>query len=234
VSGWGDDLAEWWVGEVATDIGYAGEVLPMALDLLDPQPGESILELGCGEGRVMRRITDRGAVPIGCDLSHQLLTTAREAGAVVQGRLPSLAWCRDDAVDAVIVVLVLEHLADPAAVFAEAARVTRPGGRLAVVVNHPVLTSPGSAPIIDPDDDEVLWRWGDYFGSGHTTEPAGGGSIEFHHRSIADLLTTAASAGWSLERLVEAPVGEQRRGADPLLAAQADIPRLLGARWAHP
>jgi hypothetical protein len=37
-----------------------------------------------------------------------------------------------------------------------------------------------------------------------------------------------AQAGWSLETVVEAPLGDMD---DPLLHAQRFIPRLLGARW---
>ncbi|MDX1690856.1 MAG: methyltransferase domain-containing protein [Acidimicrobiia bacterium] len=234
MTGWGDDLADWWLGEIASDIGYAGEVLPMALGLLDPAAGETVLDVGCGEGRVMREIAARGATPIGVDLSFDLLGHAAESGPVVAARLPSLGFLGDGVVDAAVVVLVLEHLPEVAGLFAETARVVRSGGRLALVVNHPVLTAPDSGPIVDPDDDEVLWRWGDYFGSGSTVEPAGESSVAFHHRSTAALLTAAADAGWTLERLEEAPVGEQRRRADPLLDAQADVPRLLGARWRRP
>jgi hypothetical protein len=66
---------------------------------------------------------------------------------------------------------------------------------------------------------------------GASEEPAGEGSVTFHHRSLARLLTEAASAGWSLERLVEQGVGERRAAEDPLLAAQRQIPRFLAARW---
>jgi hypothetical protein len=107
----------------------------------------------------------------------------------------------------------------------------RPGGVLALVANHPAYTAPGSGPLVDTEDGEVLWRWGPYMEEGSSEEPAGGGSVVFHHRSLGVLLTTAAGAGWRLERLVEHGVGEQRAAEDPLLAAQQQIPRLLAVRW---
>jgi SAM-dependent methyltransferase len=231
VSGWGDELAAWWLEELASDTAYASEVVPLAIDLLRPQQGGRYLDLGCGQGRIMEALADRRAEGIGVDLSANLLGVARHWGPVVRASLPSLSWIVDGSVDGVITVLVLEHLDDVATFFAETSRVVRSGGVLALVVNHPVLTAPDSGPIIDPDDDEVLWRWGGYFESGFTEEPAGPGTIRFHHRSMGDLLTSAASSGWNLERLVEAPAGEERRGRDPLLAAQAQVPRLLGCRW---
>ena len=125
-------------------------------------------------------------------------------------------------------VLVLEHLTHPEPFFAETARVIAPHGWLVLIVNHPLWTPVGAGPFVDPTDGEVLWRWGEYLRRGFTDEPITEGSIRFHHRPLGDLLTVAADAGWLLEVLEERPVAH---GGDPLLAAQTQIPRLLGARW---
>src|SRR5690606_21433074 len=71
----------------------------------------------------------------------------------------------DDAVDGVVLVLVLEHIRDEEHVFAEAARVTRPGGVLAIAINHPVWTAPGSTPIQD-STGEITWRPAAHFSTG--------------------------------------------------------------------
>jgi len=232
VTGWGDDLAEWWLTEVRDDPAYELEVLPLALDLLAPEAGRTYVDLGCGEGGLMRRVRDAGATVIGVDLSARLVARAAVAGPVVVARLPELGFLRGASVDGVTTVLVLEHLEDPIALMAEAARFTRVGGVFVLIVNHPVLTAPGSAPVLDPDDGEALWRWGDYLGRGFTEEPAGGaGTIRFNHHPTGELLTAAADIGWSLERMVERGMAPERAHADPLLAAQQGIPRLLGVRW---
>jgi SAM-dependent methyltransferase len=232
VSGWNDDLAEWWLAEVQADPAYRLEVLPLAVDLLDPQPGARYLDLGCGEGGLLRSIVDAGAVGVGVDLSPRLAVAASRVAPAVVGRLPDVGFVRDASVDGVTTILVLEHLDDPGGLIAEAARVTRAGGVFVLVVNHPVLTAPGSAPVIDVDDGEALWRWGDYLGAGYTEEPAGdSGSIRFNHHTVGELMTLAAGHGWHLERLVERGIAPDRANADPLLAVQQGIPRLLGARW---
>ncbi|OFW66687.1 MAG: hypothetical protein A2Z12_08680 [Actinobacteria bacterium RBG_16_68_21] len=232
MSGWSDDLAEWWLAEVRGDPAYELEVLPLAMELLRPEPGRTYLDLGCGEGSLLRRVRAAGADALGVDLSARLAAAARAAAPTIVGRLPELSFVRDRAVDGVTTVLVLEHLDEPEILIAEAARVTVPGGVFALVVNHPVLTAPGSAPVVDPEDGEALWRWGDYLGSGFTEEPAGDhGSIRFHHRTIAQLLTSAAGHGWSLDVLIERGMDRERAHADPLLAVQRGIPRLLGVRW---
>jgi SAM-dependent methyltransferase len=231
---WDEGLAAWWLGEVAGDPSYAEEVVPLALETIRPEPGSRWLDLGCGEGQVMRALAGRGAGAVGCDASPRLAARAAAAGPVVIGHLPDLAWAADASFDGACAVLVVEHLRGLDRLLAECHRVVGPGGGLALVVNHPVITSVGSAPVVDPGDGEVLWRWGDYFGEGATTEPAGEGEIRFHHRSTARYLNAASQAGWRLERIIEQPVGEERARRDPLLALQTDIPRLMGIRWSRP
>lgn len=228
---WDDALADWWVREVAADPVYADEVVPLAMGMLEPHPGGRYLELGCGEGEVMRAIARSGGRAMGCDLSENLARRAAAAGPVVVCRLPDLSWLRDGCVDGACAVLVLEHLDRPEPLFAEAARIVRPGGVLALVANHPAYTAPGSGPLVDPEDGEVLWRWGPYMEEGWSEEPAGEGSVVFHHRTLGALLTAAAGAGWCLVRMVEHGVGDRRAAEDSLLAVQRQIPRLLAVRW---
>jgi len=46
--------------------------------LLDPQPGERILDLGCGTGHLTHRLADAGAEVVGIDQSDEMIETARE------------------------------------------------------------------------------------------------------------------------------------------------------------
>jgi SAM-dependent methyltransferase len=216
------DLTDWWLDEIASDPAYDEVVTPMLLDVLGPAPGKSYLDLGCGEGRVMRVLHSVGALPIGVELNLDLAETAAKTGPVVVGALPDIGFLRDGSVDGALCVLVMEHVEDHVRFLAEIARVVRPGGVLGLVMNHPFWTAPGSSPIGYPDG-EVLWRPGSYFERGTQLEPAGEQRIVFHHRTNGDLLEAAASAGWSLERLIEAPHHE--------LVDQAGIPRLLACRW---
>lgn len=212
------DLTSWWLDEIATDPAYREVVTPLLLEVLDPAPGRRYLDLGCGEGRVMRAAADGGAAVHGLDLSEEL---AARAGDAVVARLPGIPM-RDASYDGVYSVLTLEHLEDHATFFAETARVTRPDGVLAIVVNHPVWTAPESTPITD-SDGEVLWRPGSYFSTGHSEVSAGEANVVFHHRTMAALLTGAADAGWSLRQMLEQPHHD--------LDDQGGIPRLLACRW---
>lgn len=212
------ELGEWWIEELADDPAYETVITPLLLEVLAPEAASLYLDLGSGEGRVMRAVEATGARVVGVEWNERL---ARASAPVVVARLPELPVA-DRVADGVYAVLVLEHLADHSSFFAEAARVTKRGGVLAVAMNHPVWTAPGSTPVGDVDG-ETLWRPGKYFEPGDTDVPTRGHDVVFHHRSLADLLTTAASSGWALEAMIERPHHQPEE--------MPGVPRLLGSRW---
>lgn len=62
------------VGSFVAELGGA------AVDLLDPQAGERILDVGCGEGTLTRRIAERGATVVGIDSSPEMVEAAQASG----------------------------------------------------------------------------------------------------------------------------------------------------------
>ena len=51
-----------------------------ALDLLAPQPGETILDVGCGDGTLTLRIKEAGAEVVGIDNSLSMIGAAKAKG----------------------------------------------------------------------------------------------------------------------------------------------------------
>lgn len=225
-----DRLDRWWLEELATDPAYQEEIEPLLVSLLDPESGRLYLDLGCGEGRLLRAVSAFASRVIGCDLSVLLLKRARQHGPVVRAVLPSLDWLRAESIDGALVGLVLEHLEDETALFEQTARVVKPGGTLALVINHPVWTAPESSPVEDAGG-ETLWRPGRYFGRGHSDEPAGKRKVRFYHRTVADLFNAASRGGWDLQRMEERGISPEQVARIPDYAGQEHIPRLLGIRW---
>lgn len=124
-------------------------LLTVDLERLDVQPGQRVLDAGCGEGRHCFGCLSRGARAVGFDLDLSAMRDAskrlrREAAAVdsagemVQGNIFRLPF-EAATFDRVICSEVMEHVHDYEAAAAELARVTRPGGRLAVTI--PTATS---------------------------------------------------------------------------------------------
>jgi SAM-dependent methyltransferase len=105
--------------------GLAGGVL----ELLAAQPGESILDLGCGDGQLTARIAATGATVTGIDASPQMAAAARRRGIQVdEGNAESLPYA-DGGFDAVFSNATLHWVRDQEAMIAEVRRVLKPGGR---------------------------------------------------------------------------------------------------------
>jgi len=219
--------ADWWRTEVAGDDVFATDVMPLVDELVTVGQGPW-LDLGCGEGRVMRRL---GGDVVGCDVSGALLRTAAAWGPVVECRLPQLGWIRTAALAGAYAVLVLEHIADLDELLAQTHRVVRPGGWLVSVANHPAFTAAGSGPVVDVDDGELSWRWGPYLEAAETPTEVGGRVVTFHHRPVGVVLTAAARTGWVLDTMVERGLGAEAVAANPGYGGQEQLPRLVGWRW---
>ena len=224
------ELAGWWLAE-ADDPAYREEVIPLFLKVFRPVRDQVLLDLGCGDGRIQDLVAARGVKAIGVDINLELAGIAARRHPVLLHRLPDLACVRDAAVDGAYVVLALEHFEGSQRFFSETARVTRGGGALTVVINHPVYMAPRSGPVIDQTDGELLWRFGRYLSRGNSFEPAGDQAIEFRHRPVGVLLTAAAGAGWHLEEVREEGVAAETAARDDLAALHGDIPRLMAIRW---
>ena len=119
-----------------------------AIEILEPLPGELVLDAGCGTGRNLAAMAKAGAHVVGVDFSQAALGVAREvhAGAHLarvdlQAGLPFA----DGTFDAVLCALVGEHVSNLAAALSELRRVLRTGGRLVFSIPHPRLVREESA-----------------------------------------------------------------------------------------
>jgi SAM-dependent methyltransferase len=72
--------SKWDAADYARVGAFVAELGGAALDLLDPKPGERILDVGCGEGTLTNRIIERGATVLGVDNSPDMIAAARANG----------------------------------------------------------------------------------------------------------------------------------------------------------
>ena len=72
--------SKWDAADYARVGAFVAELGGAALDLLDPRPGERILDVGCGEGTLTRKIIERGATVLGIDNSPEMVEAARANG----------------------------------------------------------------------------------------------------------------------------------------------------------
>ena len=108
--------------------GFVAELGALLIDLLDPRPGERILDLGCGEGALTAKLLDAGAAVVGIDASPEQVAAARERG--LDARVMNAeALDFDSEFDAVLSNAALHWMLDPDAVLRGVARALKPDGR---------------------------------------------------------------------------------------------------------
>ena len=125
-------------------------------ELLEPSPGGTYLEVGCGTGDDALALSGRFGVAVaGVDLSSAMVEEARRRGLSKAHVASADALPFDDArFDGCWADRVLQHLERPEAALAEMARVTRPGGRVVVEAAPVVLRDPTAL-----DDAMGLRTW---------------------------------------------------------------------------
>jgi trans-aconitate methyltransferase len=104
------------------------------VELLDPKPGERILDLGCGSGQLTAKIAEAGAHVIGIDLSPDMIAQARANYPQIEFDIDfsvadATSFTLDQPVDAVFSNAVLHWVKDAAAAIECVYRALKPGGR---------------------------------------------------------------------------------------------------------
>ena len=119
---------QWDPALYATHAAFVPALGEAVLDLLAPQPGEAILDIGCGDGALTERIAAAGALVIGIDGDAAMVGAANDRG--LDARLmDARAMTFDGVFDAVFTNAALHWVGQPAIVSAGVARALKPGGR---------------------------------------------------------------------------------------------------------
>jgi SAM-dependent methyltransferase len=99
-----------------------------ALETLALEPGDALLDVGCGTGAAVRAAAGTVQRAVGVDLSSGMVARGRELREADAEALPF----EDDAFTAVLCTTSLHHYPHPERAIAEMARVVAPGGRVVV------------------------------------------------------------------------------------------------------
>ena len=197
-----DGFADWYDENLAPYTEAAGREL---LVLLGSGPGRC-LDLGCGTGVNLRRLTDADWSVVGVDLSSDQLRRARDRAPtgveLVQADATALPF-GDATFDAVASALLHTDVGDFPAVCREAFRVRKPGGRLAYVGIHPCFVGPFAR---NPPGEPPELHCG-YRNTGWTKEGFSDGirrRAGAKHAPLAEMLNAFLDAGFRLEQVFEA------------------------------
>lgn len=232
-----NEHADWWIEGFTdgADPEYEEQIIPLVLEELSG--AASILDVGCGEGQISRRLfaasSDRRVV--GVDPTQRQIEVALARGGGPEYRVAgadSLPF-DDGCFDAVLACLVFEHIDALDEAIAEVARVLKPGGIFLFLLNHPLLQTPDSGWIDDQvlDPPEQYWRIGDYLTESINVEQVEPGIyVRFVHRPLGRYLNTLAENELFLEKMHEPAPPRGFLDRSPDYAMAVGIPRLLALR----
>ena len=118
----------WNPDDYARNARYVSDLGMPVLELLNPRPGERILDLGCGDGELTRVLRDRGCEPVGIDSSREFIAAAQTLGLDVREQdARELEF--EDEFDAVFSNAVLHWISEADVVIGNVYRALRRGGR---------------------------------------------------------------------------------------------------------
>lgn len=204
---------------------------PSVLRLLNLRAEESVLDIGCGNGALARRLSLLGAAVTAIDFSENLIALAesrsRLSGAQVTYRIVDAT--DEDALlelgagrfDALTCTMTLMDIPTIEPLFRAARQLLRQPGRFVFATMHPAFNSNNPIFIREKEDrdgvvsDNLFVKVRDYLdmppvkGAGAPGEPS---PHYYYHRPLSELLGAAFAAGFVLDGLLE-PASSQADAA---------------------
>ena len=233
-SGW-DPVAAWYdklVGESGSDY-HRHVILPAALRLLNLQPGQSVIDVCCGQGVLIKPLLESGASRFtGIDASPRLIAAAKSR----HGHDPRVAFVladvsqpgtwADASYDAATCLMAVHDVAEVVAMFSNIARALKPGGRAVLVFMHPCFRIPRKTHWGWDADQKIQYRRLDGYRTPLaipiTTHPGkdSGQQTVFHHRSLAELLTGLGQGGLAVTACEELYSHRRSQATGPFSKAE--------------
>ncbi len=203
------------------------------LDALGDVSGKTVIDIGCGEGRFCRLLSDLGAEVTGIDLTEALIERAREVGSKREtyfvGDAEDLEGVPDDGFDLAVSYVVLVDLVDYRRSIREAYRVLRPGGRFIVCNVHPMRTaSINIAGWIRDHRRKLFYPLDNYAEEGAREFITLGSTLIVNmHRTLSSYVSAFLEAGFVLEALQEPVPSEEQLAVHPEFDDEPRVPNFI-------
>ena len=225
VAGWYDDLLK------GADTYQEKVILPNLLRLIPPTGGKRVIDIACGQGFFSRAYAAGGAEVLGVDLSPELIKLARaheSRGLHFAVSSASAIKAGAGAFDAALLILALQNIKEMPETLAEAARILKPGGALAIVLNHPAFRIPSASSWGWDEATNVQYRRMDRYGTAFSIKidmaPGAKAGVKkayttSFHRPLQDYVKALTKVGFSIAGLEEW-ISHRHSGPGPRAAAE--------------
>ena len=200
-----EQFASRYAKHAATKPHNAGYERPATLSLLPGMQGARVLDAGCGPGLYAEELLGRGAELVAVDVTPEMVECARarvgdRASFHVADLSQPLSFAGDAEFDGIVSPLVLDYIDDWDAVFAEFARVLKPGGWLVYSHSHPMSDYLLLRDKVQSDPryferERFAMHWSGF----GVPKPL----VETNRRPLAQMLNPLVRAGFLLEELLE-------------------------------
>lgn len=234
-----DDLrAEWnafapaWIQRIRTRGDDSREYLldEWMLNAVGDVRGLHIIDIGCGEGRFSRMLTQRGAHVTGIDLCDPMIEAANAARINDEryevADMEHLTGIADESFDLAVAYLSFIDSFNLAAAVRSAHRVLRRGGKLIVCNLSPMVTA-GNYWLRDEAGNKTSFYLDNYFDESKRAFPMNRHVIHNFHRTFSTCINTFLTANFTLEEIREPYPSQAQLAACPANADNLRVPLFI-------
>ena len=201
-------MATWYdklVGDSGSDY-HQNVILPATQRLLQPQEGERVLDLCCGQGIFSPIVTEAKAEYVGVDASPKLIESARQrfrhpkVKFLISDVTKPGTWA-DGRFDAAACLMAVHDVEDLEPMFQNLSDALTPGGRCILIMMHPCFRIPRQSHWGWDEEKKIQFRRMDRYGQPLAipiqTHPGRGleQHTQFYHRPLAGYLNELGASG---------------------------------------
>jgi len=198
---------------------------PLILRFLQSYKKSAILEVGCGNGYLLKKLAANARMVVGLDSSRELLSIARRNTSGLKnlsldhGDITKTLPYANATFDIVIANMVFQYVPQLKKFAQESSRVLKHGGSLVVIVDPPGRALYVRAQELTGKKSEKFLTSASYFTSGKRTKKSlwGKAILEYYHRLTEEYINPFTPY-FHLETMTE-------------LTEDGEMPRILSLKW---